>query len=702
MIPLTTRQVLILAELLNANGPLTCGELALRVGASPRMVRYDLRGVALWLQENGARLQNRPNVGALVEAPRQVRSDLWAQLASGAGAALVLSPRERVQALTLCLLTSDEPLSAQRLAREVGVAQPTALAGIQEAQRWLAGHGLELTRQPRLGFVVAGRELTRRAALVQCLIEAAGDAFWLPRCAAAPQPAQPGNPKAVVAGLLLARRFLARVDLAYARWLVDLMESYLQRQFADSSRVSLVLAMAVLMVRVGLGKTVEVTPEQLASVRRQKEFRAASNAIAAVEQRLGLALPEGETAYVAMHLLGAWTRKTLSDMMAGAQTAELSPEALEVTRRLLEEVSPYLLPCLAVDSLLVRNLATEVGTILNRLRFGLPMRNPLLEDVRRTYPHIFQAVQRARAVFRDVAQVDISEHEVADLAMHLAAALERLKGLPDARKKVLIVCGEGIATAWLLLSRVQVELPQLAVVEVASAASLSRQYVSSLGVAAIISTVPVGDQPVPVIVVSPLLPAEDIAAIRSALKLDTLHFQAPTPQPGPARYSLADLLGADTIALGVHASTWQQVVARSGELLVARGAVEPRYVLAMQRLIEEHGPYVVILPGVALLHAYPSDGAKATRMSLVTLREPVRFGHPHHDPVRVGVGLATTDKYAHYGALRQLLQLVGSPQALARVTGATTPQEILMLIAGVCRAGDRPLRTAPATSPSHR
>ncbi len=677
MVALTTRQLAILKELLAADGPMTTAQVALRVGITPRMVRYDLRAARRWLRENGARLLNRPNYGILVDASEELKSRMKARLAAGAGMQLILSPGERENALTLALLTRDGPVSAGELARELGVAHPTVLAGMEGVRQWLAAHGLELDRRPRVGLCVAGQEATRRAAIVQFLIEALGERYFLPLCTSWQPPLKAPEPPVSALPVL---PFLARLDFEYARRLVDSIEGYLGRQFTDFSRVYLLLAMAVLMYRVRQDRVVDVEPEPSAGMRRLEEYQAALHAAVALEQRLGAALPEAEIAHIAMHLLGAWTHRPLSEMVTEGESARPGPEALRLARRLLAEVSCYLLPCLVVDPPLIRNLAVHIDTALKRLRFGLPAHNPLLEDVRRTYPYVFQIAQRARAIFREVAGVEISEHEVADVAMHLAAALERFRTLPDTRKKVLIVCGEGASTAWLLVSRVEVELPQVTVVEVATAARLSPQYVRAQGVAAVITTVPVVEPAVPVIVVSPLLPAEDVAAVRAALHLDTLPLQPQPEQHGSGESRLADLLDTETIALRVRAATWQQVVRRAGRLLVARGAVEPRYVLAMQSMIEQHGPYVVILPGFALLHAHPSDGVRRTCMSLVTLREPVRFGHARNDPVRIAVALATRDNRTHYGALRQMLELVRSPAGLAEVMRAPTPQAVCALI----------------------
>src|SRR5882757_10310151 len=99
-------------------------------------------------------------------------------------------------------------------------------------------------------------------------------------------------------------------------------------------------------------------------------------------------------------------------------------------------------------------------------------------------------------------------------------------------------------------------------------------------------------------------------------------------------------LPAEAISLRVEAQDWQDAVRAAGAALTAAGIAQPSYADEMIRMIEEHGPYVVIAPGLALAHARPGPEVIADGLSIVTLATPVYFGHPHNDPVRVILGLA--------------------------------------------------------------
>ena len=106
---------------------------------------------------------------------------------------------------------------------------------------------------------------------------------------------------------------------------------------------------------------------------------------------------------------------------------------------------------------------------------------------------------------------------------------------------------------------------------------------------------------------------------------------------------LAEAFGEDSIRVLAVALDREHAVELSGDLLVSSGRVTPEYVTQMVDVLDTHGPYFVIAPGIALAHAKPSEVVLSTGLSLVTLADPVVFGHESNDPVRLVVGLCAVD-----------------------------------------------------------
>lgn len=139
---------------------------------------------------------------------------------------------------------------------------------------------------------------------------------------------------------------------------------------------------------------------------------------------------------------------------------------------------------------------------------------------------------------------------------------------------------------------------------------------------------------------------------------------------------------SETIALRVSAADWEEAVRAAGQLLVASGAAEPRYIDGMIRTVRELGPYIVIAPGIALPHARPEEGALREGYALVTLAQPLNFGNPDNDPVQVVIAFCAPDASTHLESLRFLAGHLGRADFVPRLLAARTPQEVLSWLAG--------------------
>jgi len=138
-------------------------------------------------------------------------------------------------------------------------------------------------------------------------------------------------------------------------------------------------------------------------------------------------------------------------------------------------------------------------------------------------------------------------------------------------------------------------------------------------------------------------------------------------------------LGDGSILLNQSATEWRQAVRLAGAGLVASGRTTAEYTEAMIATIEDLGPYVVIAPGLAMPHARPNDSVLETGMSLVTLAEPVSFGHAKNDPVRVVFGLAALDHDKHLELLSEFAAKFSQPDFVNTLLTSSTEGEIRSL-----------------------
>jgi PTS system ascorbate-specific IIA component len=152
--------------------------------------------------------------------------------------------------------------------------------------------------------------------------------------------------------------------------------------------------------------------------------------------------------------------------------------------------------------------------------------------------------------------------------------------------------------------------------------------------------------------------------------------------PLPSLHQLPD----PAIALRATATDWRSAVRLSAGALSAAGYADDSYGDRMIALVEEYGPYIVIAPGLAMAHARPGPDVHAPGLALVTLAEPVSFGHAHNDPVSVIIGLAATEADQHVASVAALANVFNDEAVVPALAAASSRDEIRALLGAAAGA----------------
>lgn len=140
---------------------------------------------------------------------------------------------------------------------------------------------------------------------------------------------------------------------------------------------------------------------------------------------------------------------------------------------------------------------------------------------------------------------------------------------------------------------------------------------------------------------------------------------------------IKDLLTKERIRVGVEVADWQEAIREVGNLLVKSGGVKESYIEGMIKTANDLGPYIVIAPGLAIPHARPEDGVLQTSVAVLTLAEPVSFGHEENDPVHVLLAFAAIDNQQHVTALSQVAEILSDPDRLEALKKANAVGEVI-------------------------
>lgn len=521
-LPLDTRQARIARRLLETNGSTSVDALATDLKLTDRMVRYNLASVERALRGRGIHLIRRRGVGIWIEGPTLARQAMLSALDVATGP-LVLDPADRRTRILLTLmLASPEPVRSEAFEDRLGVSRPTVRRDMREAEAWLEQHRLHLRRIPGRGVLAVGSEIDVRGGLLALILEvvpagvvpsrsvtpvtigAAADPDRSPPPAevAPPPDGRSVGPRPVPTEI---DTFLAALDIETIRRI--LTDELLEIDEQDPSLMTAALYLAIATHRMRAGRAVRLGRGRLRSLLDHPVSASAARIAGAVGRATDITVGRMDVAALTEALLGL---TQLVDIAA-------SPDARVVRYidRIISIAADRIHPSLGSDHLLRASLAEHVRRLQVRLQFGLPIINPLQQEVRRRYPDVYRAAEEILTEVGPVEGTDLPIEEVGLLTMYLAGSLERHRLRPKVR--VTVVCPAGMATAWILVSRLSAEFPQIEVIRVVSKTDFETAPGDEPDL--VVSTIPLDNPPVsaPLLVVSPLLREADIRRLGRVL-----------------------------------------------------------------------------------------------------------------------------------------------------------------------------------------
>jgi len=676
MYSLTTRQRRILQALESATSPCSARDLAEDLGVCERTVRYDIEAIDRWLSERGVRLCRQPSRGFWLDGEqRLVASESPRQVVQAQFPDAVFSQEERLPVILCDLLLSSAAVAAKEVAERLGVSTATVYHDLDRVEQLLGTWNLALLRQPRRGLEVLGDESSRRQAIVETVADWATRFLRNALEDLLVEPDRGGRQHMSVSPM---NQFLNGDDARTLQTLLRDAEEAFGFALADVSYLSLLAYMVVAVRRLRTGHAVDFPPGQLAQVKELPGFQVAQVLFSRVSDVFQIAVPENEVCHLALRL-------STARQVGSNQTPDAAPGVdkddgryLVAAHAIVHGAAAYLGETLLEDIDLVRALALHLSSCVPRLRHRLGTENPLLPDLKATYPQLLRIAARVVEPLEKAMGVRFSDGDLGYVAMHLGASLERA-GVPvRERPTVLVVCGEGLANSRFLLARLSRLFPEAEFLGPHRVAHV-RAFLAEQKVDLLVSTVPLQEASEHMVVVHTLPTAEDIRRIKERLR------QVPASGVNaaqPAGPDLSSLLPVTSIHTGVRVRDWHAAIEEAGNLLVAVGAVEPRYVQAMIRAVDEHGPYIVIYPGVALAHALPEEGSLSLAFSLIILDPPVLFGNEENDPIRAVFALAAVDGESHLAAIEDLMELLDDFERYASLLAAQDATEAARVIKG--------------------
>lgn len=129
------------------------------------------------------------------------------------------------------------------------------------------------------------------------------------------------------------------------------------------------------------------------------------------------------------------------------------------------------------------------------------------------------------------------------------------------------------------------------------------------------------------------------------------------------------------------ASDWKEAVRMSCESLEQAGVIEDNYKEDIIACVEKHGPYIVIMPNVAMPHSQEgATGVNKTAIGFMKLEKQVSFeeGNPEKD-AQLFFTLASCDPNQHLENMMKLSEMLMNDDVVKALEKATTPEDLIKI-----------------------
>jgi activator of the mannose operon (transcriptional antiterminator) len=639
------RQKAILKILLESTEYLSSRQIAYQLACSEKTVRNDSKVLDQWLSKNSnATLSRKPNIGFRLEISQSERNSLLHTLYNQQQLSDDFEEKDRLSRILELLLIEKESVTIQKLSELFFVNKAIIRKDLEKIEDLLGKYNLSLAMKKKLGIEVAGSEQNWRLAIskIPTFFESTVTNqmnFW---------------------GQIFEKQDINAVQLA-----LENVNQQLSNPYTDETLHNLAIHILISIKRLKLGHPIQLPESEIKRVQRKKEFQLAEQTLNKLQHDFAIRFPLSEIAYITLHFMGGKVQKVVSDKM------DIDHDVHTMTANLVNRVSNRTHIDFTQDDDLLLGLNVHLQSTVHRIKHGLSVTNPMLEQIKRMYPYMFHIIVNELFSLYKEMNLHIPEEEAAFLTLHFQASLERLQKRSGNNKKGIIVCPMGIGASTLLRTKLERKFHSLDIIDTESINKI-HQY-SSSDIDFIISTVPIPDAEVPVIEVTPLLTNEEQKKLEAFIE-ELGNEQKDRIRSLDGKFpNLRALMDEKLILIDLDLSHPYEIIETLIGKLAQQGHVEKEYIESA--IIREKHSSTNIGGGIAIPHGDPSY-IKTSAIAVGVLKKPMLWGKEYVSLV-LALAIKPVEKTMTKKLFNEISKLSDHPLMVNQLIKQKTAQDFI-------------------------
>lgn len=461
----------------------TIKELTNSFHVTDRTIRTDIQAINLEIAKYECEILLKRKSGYyLMSYNKDKFKELQNQIEKQTNVLTFNSLDDRIKYILQKLLYSQDYVILDDLANEVFVSRNTLQNYIKPIKEILETYNLIYVSKPNLGVKVFGNEKDKRECLLNEIL-----------CKDTPT---------YIIGFTKEEQMLFRdIDLFEIQTLVNQLLNKHDIHASDYDRKNLIMHCALMISRV---KTENYIPFDVQFPIQDDIYELIEQLCIQLENKFDIQITSGEKQYIYLHIASNTHMNIYS-----VNTVKLQNQITKLLEVIYEEYNFDL----RQDAILKKDLFNHFSSILSSKNIYMNKKNPLLNTIKTNFPLPFEITLTSTAkVFSEA----LTEDEIGYISLHIGAAIERCFTSMYQKKRVVLVCGSGIATTRMLEARLQTFFnSKIVIVNKISYAEFMHYDFANIDF--VISTIPIQSDNIPVEIVDFTLKNTDIEKISKRL-----------------------------------------------------------------------------------------------------------------------------------------------------------------------------------------
>lgn len=486
----------IIRLLLKHDDYITIDEISKQLNVSNKTIRNDLQQVGEWLKENDLNLVKKTGVGVTIEGNKTIKLNVYHSIKKKNDDNFDYSPQGRRIYIGMKLVL-DTNCRIYELANDLYVSRATIHKDIAALTFDLQAHKLQLYRKNNNGLRIEGSEKNLRHFLIELMSNDNGYSIFTKMVQ---------DTKYICDGSLLfpALDFNDDEVLELLQVLEAAANPYLH-SLLFTSLVQVMLYITVTYIRVQEKHYISLSDSFIKELSFQPYFKDVEQLVNVIEEHYHIKFPEMEKRYLQVFFISLQNTDHIPESD--------QKEAIEITKLLIKEWGHLLNLDFTNDEELYHVTFSHICPAITRFRHNITIENPLIVDIESIYANTFAIVKKSVYIIEDFYQCKVSDEETGFLALHLAAALDRIKKPLN----TIIVSHGSIGATNLLANKIKTQFPELKIISVKSNITIYDTDLDDIDL--ILSTTELLiDKKIPMLTINTLLYDYDITRLRSIIK----------------------------------------------------------------------------------------------------------------------------------------------------------------------------------------